>query len=220
MRARPLTPEEIARVRSYFDSGRHGRYTVRDRAIVELGINCGLRVSELCALKVGQVWQYGRVVDRLELTATKGGKHRAVPLNRTARAAIRELITWKAGRERLWPEDPLFRSRKGGHLHRRRVDELWNRIRRNCRITGKVTTHSWRRTFATTLHELGVPLAVIQHLLGHSTIVTTQVYLAVTVQQAEEAVSRLDEHHDWAVLSGSRPVDSGEMPEQIAVPAA
>ena len=215
MKARPLTPEEIARVRSYFDSGRHGRYAIRDRCIVELGLNAGLRVSELCALTVGQVWQHRRVVERLELTETKGGKHRAIPLNRTAQDAVRALIAWKAGRERVWPEDPLFRSRKGGHLHRRQVDALWRRICRNCGITGKVTTHSWRKTFATGLADLGVRLRVIQELLGHSTIVTTQLYLSVTTQQATEAVSRLDEYHELLNTGNSRPKGREDRAERI-----
>lgn len=215
MRARPLTPDEIARVREYFDSGRHGRYTVRDRAIFELGINCGLRVSELCALKVGQVWQYGQVVGRLELTETKGGKHRAVPLNRIAAQAVRELIAWKARPERLWPEDPLFRSQKGGHLDRRHVDWIWQHVKRQCRITGKATTHSWRRTFANTLQELGVPLSVIQHLLGHSKVVTTQVYLSVTASQAEEAVSRLAEYHELSNTTDFHPQLTPERPQRL-----
>jgi len=200
MKARPLTPEEVARVRQYFASGAHGRYTIRDRCIFELGINCGLRVSELCALKVGQVWQYREVVRRLELTATKGGKHRAIPLNDVARASIRELIRWKAGRERLHPGDPLFRSQMGGPLTRQHVDWIWKRIKRACRICGKVTTHSWRKTFATSLHDLGVPLRVIQQLLGHSSLATTEAYLGVTSSQEEWAVARLAEYYETVPL--------------------
>lgn len=201
MKARPLRTEEIARVRSYFDSGRHGRYAIRDRCIVELGLNAGLRVSELCALTVGQVWQHRRVVERLELTETKGGKHRAIPLNRTSQDAVRALIAWKAGRERLWPGDPLFRSMKGGQLTRQEVDHIWQRVRAACGIAGKVTTHTWRKTFATQLHALGVPLAVIKELLGHASIATTQAYLTVTAFQEAEAVSRLEELYDRSETS-------------------
>lgn len=221
MKARPLRPEEIAWVRAYFESGRHGRYAVRDRCIVELGLNAGLRVSELCALTVGQVWQHRRVVERLELTETKGGRHRAVPLNRTARRAVRELIRWKAGRERLWPRDPLFRSMKRGPLTRQEVDQIWQRVRVSCGIAGKVTTHTWRKTFATQLHALGVPLAVIKELLGHASIATTQAYLTVTTFQEAEAVSRLEELYDRSEPSNLPDIQPGyREPEPAAVGVA
>lgn len=203
MKARPLTPEEIARVRAYFD-GDYPSYRERDRAIFELGINCGLRVSELCALKVGQVRQYGRVVERLELTETKGARPRSIPLNQAAREAVEELIRWKRARgERLHPGDPLFRSREGGPLTRQEVDHRWRQIRRACRLTGKVTTHSWRKTFATTLHQLGQPLGVIQQLLGHASIATTQRYLSVTSVEEERAVAALGEFYKTMVSTNS-----------------
>jgi site-specific recombinase XerD len=197
MKARPLTPEEIARVRAYFENSYPNRYRERDRCIFELGINCGLRVSELCALTVGQVWQYRRVVEWLELTVTKGQKPRAIPLNRTAKEAIERLIRWKAeSRERLHSQDPLFRSMKGGPLTRQQVDQIWSRIREACEITGKVTTHSWRKTFASSLSTQGVPVRVIQELLGHSNLNTTQVYLSVTASQQAQAVQTLERFYE------------------------
>ncbi len=206
MKARPLTPEEIARVRAYFASEYPNRYRERDRCIFELGINCGLRVSEICALKVGQVWQYRRVVEWLELYKTKGGKHRRIPLNRPAREAIERLIRWKAQhRERLHPQDPLFRSMKGGHLTRQEVHNIWRRIKRECRLTGKVTTHSWRKTFATTLSAQGVPVRVIQELLGHSALNTTQTYLSVTAEQEAQAVALLERFYEIYLSSNGGP---------------
>ena len=69
MKARPLTPEEIARVRAYFADQYPNRYQEQDRCLFELGINCGLRISELVRLDVGQVFPYGdlEVVEALEL---------------------------------------------------------------------------------------------------------------------------------------------------------
>jgi site-specific recombinase XerD len=200
MKARPLTPEEIARVRAYFANEYPNRYRERDWCIFELGINCGLRVSELCALKVGQVWQFRRVVDWLELTKTKGERPRAIPLNRPARQAIERLIRWKARRrERLHKRDVLFRSNKGGPLTRQQVDHIWARIREACEISGKVTTHSWRKTFASALSAEGVPVRVIQELLGHSNLNTTQVYLSVTAFQQAQAVRVLERSYETLV---------------------
>ncbi len=206
MKARPLSLEEIARVREHLADGCPS-YCLRDRAIFELGINAGLRVSEICALTVGQVWQYGRIVERLELTQTKGMRPRAIPLNTAAREAVEELIRWKRQRgERLHCDDPLFRSRQGGALKRREVAYRWERIRDACRLSGKMTTHSWRKTFATQLHALGVPLAVVSRLLGHASIATTQAYLSVTTLQKEQAVALLAQLPKRALLSNSEAV--------------
>jgi site-specific recombinase XerD len=87
MQARPLTTEEIAKLRAIFENG-YGPYRERDRCLFELGINAGGRISEILALTVGQVSQYGRVVERLELVETKGGRPRAIPLNSKAQEAI------------------------------------------------------------------------------------------------------------------------------------
>ncbi|HED03313.1 MAG TPA: hypothetical protein ENI60_00890, partial [Candidatus Fraserbacteria bacterium] len=176
----------------------------RDRAIFELGINAGLRVSEICALTVGQVWQYRRIIERLELTQTKGMKPRAIPLNSAARVAVVELIGWKRRRgERLHCDDPLFRSYRGRRLTRQGVDWRWRQVRRACRLSGKVTTHSWRKTFATTLHQLGQPLGVIQKLLGHRSLATTQRYLLVTPLEEEQAVAKLSQLYKSHILTSN-----------------
>ena len=81
-----------------------------------MGLNIGTRISELQALNVGDVWQYGKPIEILELkkAITKGKKTRQIPLNEHAREVIAELIRWKESQgEDLSPNAPLFVTRKG-----------------------------------------------------------------------------------------------------------
>ena len=194
MKARPLTPEEIACVRAYFENSYPNRYRERDRCIFELGINGGLRVSELVGLNVGQVFPYGdlEVADSLELYVTKGNRHRRVPLNRRARSVLLSFRAWEADHgESLEPDAPLFCNHRGGRLTRQGADLVLKGIFRACRLSGKVTTHSLRKTFATQLAARGVPIRVIQELLGHRSLNTTEAYVAVTEEDKRRAVEVL-----------------------------
>ena len=83
MKSHALTPLEVEAIRAQL-AGSQDHYVVRDRALFEVGLNAGLRISEALALNVGQILQHGRIVNRLELIHTKDGKHRAVPLNTKA----------------------------------------------------------------------------------------------------------------------------------------
>jgi integrase len=84
--ARHLSKEEIKNLAQSF----YGEYEVRNRALFLLGLNIGTRISELLALNVGDVWQYGKAVEILELrkAITKGKKTRQIPLNEQAKEAI------------------------------------------------------------------------------------------------------------------------------------
>lgn len=167
----------------------------RDGALFELGINAGPRVGELCALNVGQVWQYGAVVKSLELTHTKGGRHRRVPLNRCVREVLEVFAYWKAERgETLHPLAPLFCNRYGTRITRQGVDLLLKGLYARCHIAGKITTHSLRKTFATQLSQRGAPIRVIQELLGHRNLNTTERYVTVTEQDKIQAVEALVSH--------------------------
>lgn len=188
MKARALTADEVSRIRTYLeDAG------TRDRALFELGVNAGLRVSEIVGLDVGLILSYGEVVEVLELYRTKGGRHRRVPLNRYVRGILEEFVAWKRGvGERLDPDAPLFCNGNGHRLSRQGADLILKRIYRACRLSGKLTTHSLRRTFATELLNRGASLRAIQVLLGHSSLATTERYLSVTDEQLSAAVAMLD----------------------------
>jgi len=192
MRSRALTPAEIETIRRDLASSTD-RYAQRDRTLFEIGINCGLRISEALALTVGQVWQHERIVDRLELTRTKGDKPRAVPLNKPAKDAISALLGVKRERgERMDDDAPLFVSRHGQRLVRRQAQNRLGRVYWSAGLAGKVTTHSLRKAFATRLHDRGVKIREIQVLLGHSSVSTTQRYIDVRDDQLVDAVAMLE----------------------------
>jgi site-specific recombinase XerD len=110
--ARHLSKQEIQSLAQSF----YGEYEVRNRTLFLLGLNIGTRISELLALNVGDVWQYGKPVAILELkkAITKGKKTRQIPLNEQAKEVITELINWKESQgEKLSYNAPLFASRKG-----------------------------------------------------------------------------------------------------------
>ena len=109
--ARHLSKQEIQNLAQSF----YGEYEVRNRTLFLLGLNIGTRISELLALNVGDVWQYGKPVEVLELkkAITKGKKTRRIPLNEQAKEVVTELIRWKESQgEGLSLTLPSFLPRK------------------------------------------------------------------------------------------------------------
>lgn len=179
---------------------------LRDRAILELIYACGLRVSEVCGLREQDVnLQVGYV-----RCLGKGRRERVVPVGRMARAAIQEY------RQRLRPAlvarglergryktpftkavaatVPLFLTRTGGPLERTAV---WRMVRREATrrgIPGKVSPHTLRHSFATHLLEGGADLRVVQELLGHVSITTTEIYTHVQTKRLKEIHARCHPH--------------------------
>jgi site-specific recombinase XerD len=188
--ARALSKEEVADIRKSFC----GKYEVRDRALFLIGLYTGARISELISLNVGDVWQHEKVVKTLELrkAITKGKKTRQVPLNLEARENIESLIDWKRSQgERLDPDVPLFVSRKkNGRLTRIQAHRILQAAYHENQLTGNITTHSMRKTFATMLAKNN-PLQVVKELLGHSSLAVTDKYLSVTEDDLRAAVAGL-----------------------------
>jgi len=188
--ARALTAEEIQSIKKSF----FGTYEVRDRSLFLIGLYTGSRISELISLNVGDVWQHEKIVKTLELrkAITKGKKTRQVPLNLEARETIEGLIEWKRQYgENLEPDTPLFVSRKKeGRLTRIQAHRILQAAYHENQLTGNVTTHSMRKTFATTLAKNN-PLQVVKELLGHSSLAITDRYLSVTEEDLTLAVARL-----------------------------
>ena len=189
--ARHLLNEEVRAVSECF----YGERGERNRFLFLLGLNIGTRISELLALNVDDVWQYGKPVDILELkkATTKGNKTRQIPLNAQAKEAIAELIRWKESRgESLFPSAPLFVSRKGhGRLSRFQLHRVLKEVFQANECSGRVSSHSLRKTFAKALLDSGVNLRVIQILLGHSSLATTEKYLGVSSDELAQAVGSL-----------------------------
>lgn len=164
----------------------HGR---RDRAMLELMYASGLRVSELVELKHHQV-QLERGLVQL---VGKGGKERIVPMGEVAQDWIaRYLEVSRPALIRQRHCDDLFVTQRGGAMTRQ---NFWHVIKRYARAAGirsSISPHTLRNAFATHLLEHGADLRVVQTLLGHSDLSTTQIYTHVTQLRLRELHAR---HH-------------------------
>ena len=144
----------------------------RDRAVLSLLYGCGLRISEALSLTGGD----SPLGETLRITG-KGGKTRIVPVLPEVTAAVeayRALAPFA-----LSTEAALFRAKRGGALGPRRVQELMAQLRGRLGLPASATPHALRHSFATHLLGAGADLRVIQELLGHASLSTTQKYTAV-----------------------------------------
>jgi len=161
----------------------------RNRAILELLYGAGLRRSELAALDVGDV----RFIEDgllLNVRKAKGKKERIVPAGLPARRALEAYL---AVRDRLGKNpDPqaLFLNHRGKRLSDRALGLLLERMRRLCGLGQTATCHSLRHSFATHLLESGADLRIIQELLGHENLATTQIYTEVSLSRLMEVYDR------------------------------
>ncbi|MGI8830961.1 MAG: site-specific tyrosine recombinase [Candidatus Limnocylindria bacterium] len=160
---------------------------IRDRAILELLYACGLRVSELVGLDTDRVdlaRQQVRVIG-------KGNKERRVPMGDEARERLHRYRigpreAWTAGR----PTAAVFVGQRGKRLSRESVWSLVKRWTEVAGVTERVSPHTFRHSFATHLLEGGADLRVVQTLLGHASISTTQLYTHLTGERVREVYAR------------------------------
>lgn len=146
----------------------------RNRAIIETMYSCGLRVSELCSLRLSDLYldeEFIRVLG-------KGGKQRLVPVSSRAVAELRAYMQERASVDiRPGCEDYLFVSfRRGKPLSRITVFHIVKELVAAAGINKKVSPHTFRHSFATHLLEGGANLRAIQSMLGHESISTTEIY--------------------------------------------
>ena len=146
---------------------------LRDLALLELLYATGLRASEIASLKVGQLDLEGGTLRVLG----KGSKERMVPVGRKAREVLaRYLKRVRAEWAKDAAGDRLFLSHVGRPLSRQTVWGILQKYAKSCGIRKKLYPHILRHSFATHLLEGGADLRVVQELLGHADIVTTQIY--------------------------------------------
>jgi integrase/recombinase XerD len=177
---KPLSVDDVARVLAHPDRSAKG---LRDRAVLETLYGAGLRISELVGLDVDDLdLQEGSV-----RVLGKGGKERDVPIGRYARDAISTYLT------RVRPQIVTARSRsalflnlRGGRLTRQGCTGIVQQHAAGAGIRKKVSPHTFRHSFATHLLEGGADVRVVQELLGHASVATTQVYTLVTRQHLRE----------------------------------
>jgi site-specific recombinase XerD len=185
--ARPLEKDEVQTLIGACQD-------LRERTLVILGLNMGLRISELLGLRWGDLIQRGRVLPLvyLERTRTKSQRARAIPVNSRAAEAIGAWLAEVQGQGAgIRPQDPVFQGRGGQHLCRSQGHRLLVEIFNRAQLSGRVSSHTLRKTFATLLLDQGISLPVIGELLGHANVATTQRYLGVGMGSLKEAVQGL-----------------------------
>ncbi len=168
-----LSAAEIEKILSAIDTAtQKGK---RDRAIIELLYGSGLRISELINLKISDIeFEAGfiRVIG-------KGDKERLVPLGEYAKSAIEDYLNSRDEKKAASRSNYLFISKIGDKFSR---VSLWKIVRKavlSAGISRKVTPHTFRHSFATHMLEGGADLRIVQEMLGHADISTTQIYTTI-----------------------------------------
>lgn len=155
---------------------------MRDYALIELLYGCGARISEACNLKLGDLDLVNQVV---RLTG-KGSKTRVVPIGGAAVAAVERYLVRARPNFLRSASDFLFLNSKGEKLNRQSGFQAIARAATACALRIEVSPHTLRHCFATHLLEGGADVRVVQELLGHASVTTTQIYTKVTVQRLRE----------------------------------
>ena len=161
----------------------------RNRAILETLYSCGLRVSELCNLKLSELY-FDEGFIKVE---GKGSKQRLVPISPRA---IKEIKYWllerNVGKIKKGFEDYVFLARWGNSISRIMVFHLIKELAEKAGITKNISPHTFRHSFATHLLEGGANLRAIQCMLGHESIATTEIYTHIDRNMLR---SEIIEHH-------------------------
>ncbi len=178
-----LTPQEVDRLEDSIDLSKPEGH--RNRAIIEVLFSCGLRVSELVNLKFSQVF----IDERFLRIMGKGSKERLVPISERALQEISNYMSWRDSLKiKPGEEDYVFLNRRGAHLTRTMILIMLKEQADVAGIHKTISPHTLRHSFATALLEGGADLRVIQALLGHESIGTTEIYTHLSMQTLREEV--------------------------------
>ena len=182
-----LTVEEIDKIISAVDMDK--KEGQRNRAILETLYSCGLRVSELCNLKLSDLY-FEEGFIKVE---GKGSKQRLIPISPRA---IKEIKYWfidrNMGKIKKGYEDYVFLARWGNNISRIMVFHMIKELAEKAGITKNISPHTFRHSFATHLLEGGANLRAIQCMLGHESIATTEIYTHIDRNMLR---SEIIEHH-------------------------
>ena len=163
------------------------RFSTRDRAIVELLYACGLRVSEACELKLSLL----RIAEGYIIVTGKGNKQRLVPIHKEAVKFLE--LYMQHERPNTKPKtnesDTVFLSNRGGSLTRQSIFMKLKRFATVAGIKKTISPHTMRHSFATHLIERGAGLRVVQQLLGHESITTTEIYTHISAKHLGEKIA-------------------------------
>jgi integrase/recombinase XerD len=175
----------ISEIENLLRACKSQKYPYRDRAIIEILYGTGIRVSELCKLNTHSL----NHEKELFLVHGKGDKDRYVPVGTPALKAIDNYIKLNRGeliQKKGIPHKSLFLGDQGQTLSRQSIFNKLDKLAKTANIKHKVTPHILRHSYATHLLENGADLRVIQELLGHADISTTERYTAVDIKSIKK----------------------------------
>ena len=181
-----LSVEEVSAILESVDL--KAPFGLRDRAILEVLYGCGLRVSEAAGLRISHVHLPEGFVDIIG----KGDKQRLVPLGEVAADAIRAYLPARPVPAERAFEDILFLNRFGRPLSRVSIFKLVKSQAMVAGVRKEISPHTFRHSFATHLIENGADLRIVQEMLGHESILTTEIYTHIDTKTWQKEVR---EHH-------------------------
>ena len=162
----------------------------RDKALVELLYATGARVSELINLNTLDISTFDSESGSTTTVKLKGkgGKERVVPIGSYAVAAVNDyLVRSRPTLLKVSTQKALFLNQRGGRLSRQSAWNLVAKAAERAGLSDQVTPHSMRHSFATHLLDGGADIRVVQELLGHSSVTTTQIYTLITIDHLRES---------------------------------
>ena len=177
----------IAEVQRLIDSNAQEGVGLRDRAIIELLYSSGARVSELISLNLSDIATNSEGFATVQVRG-KGGKDRIVPIGSFARRALDDyLVRQRPSFAEKKSSPALFLNHNGGRLSRQSAWAIVAEAAQRSGLSEKVSPHALRHSFATHLIDGGADIRVVQELLGHSSVTTTQIYTLVTIDKLRES---------------------------------
>ena len=180
-----LTQEEVVRLMDSIDLST--RFGHRNRAMIETLYSCGLRVTELVTLRLGDLF----FNDGFIRVIGKGDKQRLVPVSDYAARYIKSYLEQRLHqRVDTKNEDILFLNNRGEALTRVMVFLIIKKLARTAGITKDISPHTFRHSFATHLLEGGAGIRQVQEMLGHESILTTEIYTHLDTSRLGETVER------------------------------
>lgn len=164
--------------------------SLRNYCLFTLGINSGLRVSDLINLKISDVIDdKGKIKDRISLKEKKTGKSKDFPVSDVAKKAISEYL----GTKQYELNEYLFASRKGkGSINRQQAYKIINDAAREVGITDNIGTHTLRKTFGYHAYQAGIDISILQKMLNHSAPCVTLAYIGITQDQIDDVYLNLN----------------------------
>ena len=163
--------------------------SLRDYCLFVLGINSGLRISDLLKLRISDISERGKIKDRIRLREKKTNKFKDFPLSNSTKSALKEYLKTREYIE----NEPLFISRKNkGFLLRQQAYKIINNVAKSVGIKEKIGTHTLCKTFGYHAYNNGYDITLIQKLFNHSSPSVTLRYIGITQEEMDNVYLSLD----------------------------